>query len=164
MCHFLPVQGSKGCHGSVVPVRTRRQDLENAKKQAKIGHYNLGRRLGKKANVNDVYDIHARAKGGYQLYHIGLLRDQCAGWRNQLIENKRTSPADLAAFELDFGAWLPSLPLRDRHLAEDLGMGERTGDVAKTYAVSPSRVSQLRRHLQDSWEEFTADPSECPVT
>ena len=122
-----------------------------------------GRRVGKRACVNDVYDIHAKVSGGYQLYHIGSPRDQRVGWRNQLIENKRTSPADLAAFKLDFNAWLPSLSRRDRCVAEDLAMGERTGDVAKKYGVSPSRVSQLRRRLQESWEQFIEDPGECAV-
>jgi hypothetical protein len=118
-----------------------------------------GRRVGKKQNVRDVYDIHARVKGGYQLKYIGTPHDQCGGWRAQLVENGRTSPADLAAFKLDFfDAWLPSLPERDRHIAEDLGRGERTGDVAREYRVSASRISQLRRQLQESWLEFTADP------
>jgi hypothetical protein len=74
-----------------------------------------------------------------------------------LAENKRTTPADLAAFKIDFGAWLPSLPGRTRRMAEDLAMGERTGDVARKHGVSPSRVSQLRRELQRSWEEFVGD-------
>ena len=122
-----------------------------------------GRRVGKRSSVKDVYDIHARAKGGYQLCHIGSSRDQCVDWRSQLIENKRTSPADLAAFKLDFNAWLPSLSRRDRRVAEDLAMGERTGDVANKFGVSPSRVSQLRRQLQESWEQFIEDPGECAV-
>ena len=120
-----------------------------------------GRRVGKKINSNDVYDVHARVIGNYQLNYIGSPRSQRAGWQAQLVENKRTSPATLAAFRLDFGAWLPSLPRRDRSMAEDLGMGERTGDVAKKYGVSPSRVSQMRRQLEESWEEFTTDPGEC---
>jgi hypothetical protein len=117
-----------------------------------------GRRVGKKQNVRDVYDQHAQIRGGYQLKHIGSPRDQrSGGWREQLVENKRTTPADLAAFKIDFGAWFPSLPGRTRRLAEDLAMGERTGDVARKHGVSPSRVSQLRRELQRSWEEFVGD-------
>ena len=77
--------------------------------------------------------------------------------REQLVENKRTTPADLAAFKLDFAAWLPSLSRRDRRMAEDLAMGERTSDVAGKYGVSASRVSQLRRQMQNSWEEFVGD-------
>ncbi len=117
-----------------------------------------GRRVGKKQNVRDVYDIHARVKDGYQLKHIGSPHEQNGGWREQLIENGRTSPADLATFKLDFfEGWLPSLSRRDRRMAEDLGNGERTGDVARKYGVSAGRVSQLRRELQESWEGFVGD-------
>ena len=118
-----------------------------------------GRRVGKKQNVRDVYDIHAQVKGGHQLQHIGSPRDQRhGGWREQLVENERTSPADLATFKLDFfDAWLPSLSRRARRMAEDLGSGERTGDVARKYGVSASRVSQLRKELQESWEDFVGD-------
>jgi len=116
-----------------------------------------GRRVGKKANVKDVYDQHAQIKNGHQLKHIGLPRDQRGGWREQLVENKRTSPADLATFKLDFDAWLPSLSRRARRMAEDLAAGERTRDVARRYGVSAARVSQLRRELQKSWEEFIED-------
>ena len=119
-----------------------------------------GRRVGRKANVKDAYDQHARIRNGHQLKHIGAPRDQRGGWREQLVENKRTSPADLAAFKLDFDAWLRTLSGRDRRMATDLGMGERTGDVAKKYGVSASRVSQLRRQLQTSWEEFVGDIDE----
>jgi hypothetical protein len=116
-----------------------------------------GRRVAKKANVKDVYDQHAQIKNGHQLKHIGSPRDQRGGWREQLVENKRTSPADLATFKLDFNAWLPSLSSRARLMAEDLAAGERTRDVARKYGVSAARVSQLRRELQKSWEEFVED-------
>jgi len=122
-----------------------------------IRQYRDGRRVGKRANVRDVYDQHGQIKNGHQLKYIGCPRDQRGGWREQLVENKRTSPADLVAFRLDFDAWLPSLPHRDRHIVEDLAMGERTSDVARKFGVSAGRVSQLRRQLQQRWDDFQAD-------
>ena len=102
-------------------------------------------------------------KGGYQLIHIGSPRSQRAGWQAQLVENKTAGPAEIAASRIDVGDWLRSLPKRDRQIAEQLAEGDRTGEVAVEYGVSPSRVSQMRRQLQESWEEFIEDPGECAV-
>ena len=126
-----------------------------------VRRYRDGRRVGKRGNVRDVYDQHAQARGGFQVYHIGCPRDQRHGWREQLTEDRRTPVADQAAFRVDFPDWLRTLPKRDRQIAEQLAEGDRTGEVAAEYGVSPSRVSQMRRALQESWEEFIEDPGEC---
>ena len=120
-----------------------------------IRQYRDGRRVGKKANTRDVLDQHARRKGGYEVKHIGTPREQRGGWKEQLVENGRSTPADLATFRIDFDAWLRTrLSPRSLRILEDLAMGERTGSVARRHGVSPSRISQLRRELQESWEEF----------
>lgn len=85
-------------------------------------------------------------------------RLQRNGWKDQLVENRKTTPGDLAAFRVDFGEWLRTrLPHRERRIAEELAMGEQTGVVAKRHGISPGRVSQLRRELFDSWQEFTGE-------
>jgi DNA-directed RNA polymerase specialized sigma24 family protein len=116
-----------------------------------------GRRVGKKANVKDVYDIHARVKGGYQLKYIGDPHEQCGGWREQLIENDRTPVPDQAAFRCDFPEWLGSLSARDRRIVDNLAAGERTGDVARRFGVSAGRISQMRGQLKESWDAFGED-------
>ena len=116
-----------------------------------------GRRVGKKANVKDVYDIHAKVKGGYQLQYIGTPHEQCGGWREQLTDNRRTPVPDQAAFRIDFPQWLASLSARDRRIVDELAAGERTGVVAQRFGVSAGRVSQLRKELKESWEEFVGD-------
>ncbi len=117
-----------------------------------------GRRVGKKQNVRDVYDIHAQVKGGHQLQHIGSPRDQRhGGWREQLVENSRTPVAEQAAFRIDFPSWLGTLSVRDHRIVDDLAAGERTGDVARRSGVSAGRVSQLRGQLKESWEAFGED-------
>ena len=122
-----------------------------------------GRRVGKKANVKDVYDIHAKVKGGYQLQYIGDPHEQCGGWREQLTDNRRTPVPDQAAFRIDFPQWLASLSARDRRIVDELAAGERTSDVARRFGVSAGRVSQLRKQLKESWEEFVGD-SDAPAT
>ena len=74
-----------------------------------------------------------------------------------------STPADLAAFRIDFPDWLGTLSGRDRRIVEDLAFGERTGDVAVKYGVSPSRISQMRRQLQEGWEAFIGDEEESDV-
>jgi len=51
-------------------------------------------------------------------------------------------------------AMLDSLSSRDRRIAEELATGETTGAVAFKFRVSAGRVSQLRRELKQSWDEF----------
>ena len=58
---------------------------------------------------------------------------------------------------LDFAAWLKTLSAKNRKIVHELALGERPGDVARKFDVSHSRVSQIRRELQRSWEEFVGD-------
>jgi hypothetical protein len=78
-------------------------------------------------------------------------------WRDWLAEDNRVSPADEACFQIDFEDWLDGLPGRDRRVAELLAAGEMTGDVVWMVGVSPGRVSQLRRELAESWQEFQGE-------
>src|SRR5262249_9751384 len=57
-----------------------------------------------------------------------------------LRDNTVTPPPDQAAFRHDFPLWLSSLRQRDRFLAEDLMLGERTLDAACKHRISPARV------------------------
>ena len=73
------------------------------------------------------------------------------------MENDRTPVADQVAFRIDFPAWLNGLSARDRQIVDELAVGERPGDVARRFRVSPARISQLRSELRHSWEGFTGD-------
>ncbi len=75
-----------------------------------------------------------------------------------LIESKAAGPADIAAARIDIAAWLKSLPRRTRRIAATLATGEPTGKTAKRFKVSAGRISQMRRELQRSWEEFSGEP------
>lgn len=69
-------------------------------------------------------------------------------------------PADIAAFRIDFTAWLDSLPLRHRMVAELLAVGNTTGEVARLLGCSPGNVSQFRVKLMESWREFVNEATE----
>ena len=120
-----------------------------------IRQYFAGRRVGNEIASRDVYSQQARDRGGYELRYLGTPREQrSGGWREQLVENRRTTPADLACFRLDFPRWLESLPPRDRKVSELLMAGETAGHTARRFRISSARVSQLRRELRNRWLEF----------
>ena len=116
-----------------------------------------GRRVGKRVASKDVYDEHGRIKHNIQLRHIGSPHEQCGGWKEQLVDNRRTPVAEQAAFRIDFPEWLRTLSRRDRRIVDDLAAGGRTGEVARKFGVSAGRVSQLRGQLRASWDEFVGD-------
>ena len=84
-------------------------------------------------------------------------------FEERLRDNTRTPPDEQAAFRLDFPAWLGTRTDRDRRLIGRLMAGERTGDVAARFGLSPARVSQLRREFYEDWLRFCGDrETDCP--
>ena len=83
-----------------------------------------------------------------------------------LADSTQSPPDQAAAFRIDFPRWLAARSERDRRLAEDLMLGERTFDAARRHGISPGRVSQLRRRLHDDWKRFHGEgptPSSPPA-
>ncbi len=78
-------------------------------------------------------------------------------WIDKLADDKRASIPDQVAAKLDVGSWFASLTQRMKQIARDLAMGCSTSEVAKTHGVSPGRISQLRRILEESWVAFEQD-------
>jgi hypothetical protein len=78
-------------------------------------------------------------------------------WKEVVIEDRRSGPADIATMRVDFGEWLRKLPRQLRSIAKVLATGETTGATARRFNVSSARISQLRRELQDAWMEFQGE-------
>lgn len=83
--------------------------------------------------------------------------EENAGWQEIVVEDKKSGPAEIAATRIDFAAWLRTLPQRERDIAMNLSEGETTGAAARKFGVSPGRISQLRRHFKEAWEEFVGE-------
>jgi hypothetical protein len=124
-----------------------------------------GRRLGTGTSgrgAMDIFNRRAQRLSGFKLVSMdrdlgpdrGAVSD---AWREWLAGDNSVSPADEAAFRIDFQEWLDGLPGRDRRVAELLATGEATGAVARMVGVSSGRVSQLRRELAESWGEFQGE-------
>ena len=77
-------------------------------------------------------------------------------WAEQLLADRRATPADLAVCKLDFCAWLRRLSPVKRRVATRLAVGDTTSEVALRFQVSLSRISQLRRELEADWQAFQA--------
>jgi hypothetical protein len=78
------------------------------------------------------------------------------GWWRDLAIDRRVRVDELAAFNIDFPAWLATLSAVKRHVAELLARGHATDEAARVTGLSAGRVSQLRRELADSWFDFHA--------
>lgn len=76
-------------------------------------------------------------------------------WEDALQDNTQTPVPDAVAFMVDFPVWLETLSQRNRDIAEDMAVGHHTQELAERHAVSPARISQLRRQFHESWAHFT---------
>ncbi len=122
----------------------------------KVGNTNCGR------GAMDVYHPRAQAACGFTLVSLESGDEAEAGdstrgsWRGWLAEDNKVTPADEAAFRLDFEGWLAILPERKRRVAELLAEGHEGVVVAREVGIAPSRVTQLRSELAASWRAFQA--------
>jgi hypothetical protein len=71
-------------------------------------------------------------------------------WRDIVVEDRRASPADIAAIGIDFSDWLDSVSSRDRRIAEILATGESTKRAACRLGLSIGRLSQVRQKLHQA--------------
>jgi len=78
-------------------------------------------------------------------------------WIDAMVEDKRASVEDQVAAKLDVGAWFATLTKRMKEVAKDLAFGCSTSEVARKQGVTPGRISQLRRTLEESWAAFQQD-------
>ena len=113
-----------------------------------------GRRVGCSLNCHDVSSSYCQRLNRLTVKRLDRFDEEENAWQEIVVEDKHAGPAEIAATRLDFTAWLRSLPRRDCRIAETLAVGHRTGDVAKKFRVSEGRVSQLRRELAVSWNQF----------
>jgi hypothetical protein len=118
-----------------------------------------GRRVGCKLNVRDVSSEYAQASKHFTVERLDRYDFENGEWREILIEDRRSGPAETAAARLDIGQWFATLPRKKRRIAATLATGEPTKKAARKFGVSAGRISQLRREFEDSWAEFQGEPA-----
>lgn len=122
--------------------------------QYAIGQVRGGRQPGTSCNSRDIMSRACRQENGFEVRSLNRWDGPSQEWRQIAVQDERSSPAETAAFRLDFSAWLQTLSPRDRRLALRLARGESTGVVARMFEISAGRVSQLRREMARSWRAF----------
>ena len=124
-----------------------------------IRYVRNGRRVGNRGcgrGRMDLWNHRARKVLGFRL--VSLASAQQEGELKAWIANDhRSTPADHAAFLIDFQEWLARLPERRRLSAELLAQGFGTGEVAQQVGISPGAISQARTELARNWSEFQQD-------
>lgn len=119
-----------------------------------IKHFFSGRRIGNRFNARDALSSTAQRRHGFVVESLDRALPADCRWLDAVVEDTATPVADQAAFRCDFPAWLRKQKPRHRRIAEALSQSHTTVDVARRFQVTPSRISQLRRELCDSWLAF----------
>ena len=119
-----------------------------------------GRRVGGSLNVRDVTSEYAQQRKQWRVERLDLFNRNSAQWCEFVVADYQTPVPDQVCFRIDFPEWLSRLSKRDRRVAEALANGDTTGAIARRFRISAGRVSQLRRELHASWEQFHAEDVE----
>ena len=123
-----------------------RQELAFAAPLARFGVARTldGRQVGNPANGHDVTSRWCQRRQGVRVRPLDQ-RDPATGeWQEILLEDRKSTPADIACTRIDFQAWFRSLPRRHRRIARLLAHGEQTRVVAQMFRLTAGRVSQIR--------------------
>jgi hypothetical protein len=137
-----------------------RRDLIYATPLAKYAalHVRNGRHVGGQESSRDVLSRTAQLRRGFQVESIEQFDHQDRQWvAGIVVEDRRATPAEVAAARLDVADWLARLPKFKRRVAKTLGSGETTGATAKRHGVTAGRVSQMRREFERSWRLFQGE-------
>jgi hypothetical protein len=103
-----------------------------------------------------IWNHRTRTALGFRLISLASARQQ-GELRSWVANDHRSTPADHAAFLIDFKDWLGRLSERRRLSAELLSQGYRTTEVAHQLGVTPAAISQARTELATNWAAFQQD-------
>ncbi len=118
-----------------------------------------GRRMCGQEKAKDVLSPLAQRRRGFAVQSLPDFSTLSGNpLEEALIDNTVTPVDEQVCFRIDFPRWLSTYPDRDRRIALDLMAGERTLDLARNYALSAGRVSQMRRQFHESWNRFLDGP------
>jgi hypothetical protein len=119
-----------------------------------------GRRIGASLNINDVTSDYCQNRMGIRSTHFYKTDLNGDNWPESLIADERARPDELVMARIDFSEWLQTLKPLHRKVAEYLSLGESTHSTARIFNLSPGRISQIRRLLEQSWHSFQTEDGE----
>jgi hypothetical protein len=122
-----------------------------------IAQVRAGRRVGNRLRISDALTSYAQYRKQFSVEPLDQYDEEEECWQQVLIEDKRATPADVAACRIDFAEWLRRLTARLRKIALALASGETTKAVAEMFNLSPARISQHREWLRRNWLAFQGE-------
>jgi hypothetical protein len=122
-----------------------------------VAQVRVGRRVGNRLRIGDVMSPYAQRQKGFRVERLDQFDNEENCWQEMVVEDKRATPAEVAAVRIDFASWLRLLPRRRRKIALALAGGETTTTAAKKFGFSPARISQLRQWLKENWLRFQGE-------
>jgi hypothetical protein len=128
-----------------------------------------GRSLGSRQSRTDILSPATQLRWGFQVQSLAPRRAaEPESWQEAVVDNTQTSPADAAAFRLDFRHWLASLTPRNRQLVDLLMHSYTPTQAARQLKISRGRISQLRKAFARRWyasqeEPFPEEPAALPA-
>jgi len=128
-----------------------------------IRQFHDGRKVGNRHSVRDVLSEHCQRRKGLTVSNLYRYDAEENAWREIVVEDHRAGPADVATTRIDFSDWLGRMSHRERRIAENLAVGEKTSEVARRFRVSPGRISQMRKEYFDSWMRFQGEADDEDV-
>ena len=124
-----------------------------------IAHWFAGRRVGSPLKGSDVLSAYAHRRHPIIVEQLDHQRNSDDAWHASLVADRQTPIPEQVWFRIDFPVWLAQLSTRNRQIAMALAQGDTAREVSQRFAVSPGRVSQLRREFHASWRQFHGEPS-----
>ena len=119
-----------------------------------------GRRMGASLNINDVSSTYCQRRLGIRTTPFCMIVQNGEKWAESLIADERARPDQLVMARIDFSEWLQTLKPLHRKVAEHLSLGESTHSTARIFNLTPGRISQIRRLLEQSWLSFQTEGGE----
>ncbi len=109
--------------------------------------------------IGDALSTYALYRKQFSVERLDHFSEEDGCWGEVLVEDRRATPADVAAWWIDFAEWLRRLTARLRKVALPLAAGETTSAAARMFGVSAVRISRIREVLRRSWEAFQGAPA-----
>ena len=119
-----------------------------------------GRRIGTSLNINDISSDYCQRRIGIRFTSFCMIDQNGDNWVESLIADERARPDQLVMARIDFAEWLQTLKPLHRKVAEHLSLGESTHSTARIFNMTPGRISQIRRLLEQSWLSFQTEDGE----
>jgi hypothetical protein len=134
-------------------------------------HVKDGRHVGGHSSSKDVLSPKAQRRHRFKVVSLPVttrhshdeLCSEIGGqhridaFEERLQDDTQTPIPDQVAFRCDFPAWTKTRTRRERSIIRMLGLDHKAGAVARSFGLSPGRISQLRRDFHEDWERFCGE-------